>query len=161
MLKTSILEDFQAYAESLIDTHKIPAISLAVWHNGQLHQAAAGILNLETGVEATTDSIFQIGSISKVMTSSLVMQLVDEGKVDLDKPVKQYIRDFAIADEEATESITVRQLLNHTNGMDGDFFPMIITKQATRLLVLSIAVIYSHLYTLSVNSIPIQIQPLQ
>lgn len=123
MIKTSILADFQAYTESLINTHKIPAISLAVWHNGQLHEAAAGILNLETGVEATTDSIFQIGSISKVMTSSLVMQLVDEGKVDLDKPVKHYIRDFAIADEEATESITVRQLLNHTSGMDGDFFP--------------------------------------
>ena len=121
--KSHILNDLQAYTESLIDTHKIPAISLAVWHNNQLHQAAAGILNLETGVEATTDSIFQIGSISKSMTSSLVMQLVDEGRVDLDKPVKHYIRDFAIADLDATESITVRQLLNHTSGISGDFFP--------------------------------------
>ena len=123
MPKPSILSGFQGYAESLINTHKIPAISLAVWHNNQLYQAAAGTLNLETGVKATTDSIFQIGSISKVMTTSMVMQLVDEGKVELDKPVKHYIRDFAIADQEATKSITVRQLLNHTSGMDGDFFP--------------------------------------
>ena len=123
MLKTSILADFEGYAQSLVDTHKIPAISLAIWHNNKLYQAAAGILNLETGVEATTDSIFQIGSIAKPMTSSLVMQLVDEGKVDLDKPVKRYVRDFAIADLEATESITVRQLLNHTSGISGDFFP--------------------------------------
>ena len=123
MHNISILSDFQRYAESLIDTHKIPAISLAVWHNKKLYQAAAGVLNLQTGVEATTDSIFQVGSISKVMTSSLVMQLVDEGKVVLDNPVKHYIRDFAIADRYATESITVRQLLNHTSGMDGDFFP--------------------------------------
>ena len=123
MNSTSILSGFQEYAESLINTHNIPAISLAVWHKKQLYQAAAGVLNLETGVEATTDSIFQIGSISKVMTSSLVMQLVDEGKVTLDNPVKHYIRDFAIADHKATESITVRQLLNHTSGMDGDFFP--------------------------------------
>ena len=123
MQNTSILSDFQWYAESLIKTHDLPAISLAVWHNKQLHQAAAGVLNLETGVKATTDSIFQIGSISKVMTACLVMQLVDEGKVELDKPVKHYIRDFAIADHEATKSITVRQLLNHTSGMSGDFFP--------------------------------------
>ncbi len=123
MLKPSILAGFQAYAENLIETHHLPAISLAVWHNKQLYQAAAGILNLETGVKATCDSIFQIGSITKVMTASLVMQLVDEGKVDLDKPVKQYIRDFTIADKEATKSITVRQLLNHTSGMSGDIFP--------------------------------------
>lgn len=118
-----ILSNFQTYAENLIETHKIPAISLAVWHNNQLHQAAAGILNVETGVKATTDSIFQIGSIAKVMTASLVMQLVDEGRVELDKPIKHYIRDFAIADPEATELITVRQLLNHTSGMASDFFP--------------------------------------
>ena len=123
MNSTSILSDFQGYAEGLIDKHNIPAISLAVWNNKQLHQAAAGVLNLETGVDATTDSIFQIGSISKVMTSSVVMQLVDESKVVLDNPVKHYIRDFAVADEEATELITVRQLLNHTSGLDGDFFP--------------------------------------
>ena len=94
-----------------------------MWHNGQLHQAAAGISKSRNRGKSHHDSIFQIGSISKVMTSSLVMQLVDEGKVDLDKPVKQYIRDFAIADKRPPKSITVRQLLNHTSGMDGDFFP--------------------------------------
>lgn len=121
--RSSILEDFQAYTERLIDTHNVPAISLALCYNQKLHKAAAGILNVETGIEATTDSIFQIGSITKVMTASLIMQLVDEGKVKLENPVKHYIRDFAIADSEARESITVRQLLNHTNGLAGDFFP--------------------------------------
>ena len=57
------------------------------------------------------------------MTTCLVMQLVDEGRVELDNPVKQYLRDFMIADAEASETITVRQLLNHTSGMAGDFFP--------------------------------------
>ena len=80
-------------------------------------------MNHETGVEAAADSVFQIGSITKVMTTCLVMQLVDEGKVDLDSPVKRYLRDFMIADAEASETTTVRQLLNHTSGMAGDFFP--------------------------------------
>jgi len=51
------------------------------------------------------------------------MQLVDEGKINLDTPVKNYLRDFQIACSEATQSITVRQLLCHTSGMAGDFFP--------------------------------------
>lgn len=117
------LKDLQSFAESQIETHNIPAISIAVWQHGELHQAAAGTLNLNTGVEATTDSIFQIGSITKVMTTCLVMQLVDEGKVDLDKPIKHYLRDFEVADPEAATTITVRQLLNHSNGLAGDFMP--------------------------------------
>lgn len=117
------LFDLQAYVEGAIEVHRIPAASIAIWQDGELQQAAAGILNLNTGVEATTDAIFQIGSITKVMTTCLVMQLVDEGRVELDAPVKRYVRDFQIADAEATKTITVRQLLNHTNGMAGDFFP--------------------------------------
>ena len=120
---SDILSDFQNYAEELVDVHNIPAVSIAVWHKQQLHKAAAGVLNLNTKVSATTDSIFQIGSITKVMTASIVMQLVDEGRVALDTPVKHYLSDFAIADSHATESITVRQLLTHTNGIAGDFFP--------------------------------------
>lgn len=117
------LADLQAYAQAQLEKHNIPAISLAIWHKGQLHQAAAGILNQQTGVEATTDAIFQIGSITKVFTTCLIMQLVDQGKIDLDLPVKYYLSDFQIADELATQTITVRQLLNHTSGMAGDFFP--------------------------------------
>ena len=78
-------QDIQAYTQQLTQEHHIPAISLALWKDGQLHQAASGILNLDTGVEATTDSIFQIGSITKVFTTSLVMRLVEMGRVDLDK----------------------------------------------------------------------------
>ena len=117
------LDNLQAYAEQAIAKHNIPAMSVAIWKDGVLTQAAAGCLNLNTAVEATTDSIFQIGSITKVMTTCLVMQLVDEGKVNLDKPVVHYLRDFMIADAQASQSITVRQLLNHTNGIAGDYFP--------------------------------------
>lgn len=121
--KAHRLSDLQHYADDIVAEHNIPAISLAVWQGGQLRQGASGILNLETGVKATTDSIFQIGSITKVMTASLIMQLVDEEKLNLDKPIKHYLPDFGIADPKASEQITVRQLLNHTSGMAGDFFP--------------------------------------
>ena len=117
------LSNLNDYLTALITEHKVVGASLAVLHNDQRHQAAAGRLNITTGVNATCDSLFQIGSISKVFTATLVMQLVDEGNVNLDTPVKNYLPDFKIADHHATHTITVRQLLNHTSGMEGDFFP--------------------------------------
>ena len=66
--------------------------------------------------------MFQIGSITKLWTSSLVMQLVDEGTVDLDATVRTYLPEFRIADEAAASAITVRQLLTHTSGFEGDIF---------------------------------------
>ena len=122
-MSTTALNDLQSYVESLVKKYEVPAVSLAIWHNNQLHRAADCILNSETGVAATPDAIFQIGSITKVFTTSLIMQLVDEGRVELDRPVKHYLRDFQVADADASNSITVRQLLNHTSGLMGDFFP--------------------------------------
>lgn len=116
-------DELPEYLKERVIEYQLPAISLAMWCDEQLHLGVSGILNIETGVEATLDSVFQIGSITKVMTTCLVMQLVDEGRVELDNPVKQYLRDFMIADAEASDGITVRQLLNHTSGMAGDFFP--------------------------------------
>jgi CubicO group peptidase (beta-lactamase class C family) len=100
----------------------IPGATLAVAHGDEIIELAAGVLNLNTGVEATSDSLFQIGSITKTFTATMVMQLVDEGLVELDAPVRGYVPEFAVADQTATETVTVRQLLCHTSGFDGDVF---------------------------------------
>ena len=65
---------------------------------------AAGVLSVVTGYRSTPDAIFQIGSISKVWTATLIMQLVDEGKLDLDAPVRDVLPDFAVADEEVSQT---------------------------------------------------------
>lgn len=94
----------------------------AVLHAGKVYEAASGSINVSTQVEATADSIFMIGSITKVLNAALVMTLVDDGAVELDAPVRRYLPEFRVADAEATEAITVRHLLCHTSGMQGDFF---------------------------------------
>src|SRR4029079_7745439 len=81
-----------------------------------------GVLSTATGVEATTESVFQVGSITKLWTTSLVLQLVDEGKSELDAAIRTYLPEFRIADVEAADRITVRQLLTHTSGFEGDIF---------------------------------------
>ena len=106
----------------LIAKYDVPAAAVAVLADGQVVDDAAGVLSTATGVDATPDSVFQIGSITKLWTSTLVMQLVDEGAVDLDAPIRTYLPDFKILDERAAQQITTRQLLCHTAGFEGDIF---------------------------------------
>jgi CubicO group peptidase (beta-lactamase class C family) len=106
----------------LADKHGVPGASLAILDGDEIAEAAYGVLNIRTGVEATPDSLFQIGSITKVWTATLVMQLVDEGRLDLDEPVVTYLPGFKVADAEVTRTVTTRHLLAHTSGIDGDLF---------------------------------------
>src|SRR3954454_21887581 len=98
----------------LLEKYNVPGAAWGVLQGDQVVDGAAGLLHKGTGVEATADSVFQIGSITKLWTSTLVMQLADEGKVDLDAPVRSYLPDFRIADEDAAAQITPRMLLTHT-----------------------------------------------
>ncbi|MFF9507029.1 serine hydrolase domain-containing protein [Streptomyces sp. NPDC014724] len=111
---------FQARLDELIATHHVPGASLAVLVDGEIHELASGILHTGTGVGTTTDSVFQIGSVSKGYTAALVVMLADSGRLDLDAPVVDVLPDFAVADARATATITPRQLLNHTSGIEGD-----------------------------------------
>ncbi|GGH45192.1 serine hydrolase domain-containing protein [Microbacterium album] len=106
----------------LIEAHGVPGAAAGVLVGGEIVDVAAGVLNLSTRVEADTDSLFQIGSITKVWTATLVTQLVDEGLLDLDAPVREYLPDFRVADESAAAAITTRQLLSHRAGFEGDLF---------------------------------------
>jgi CubicO group peptidase (beta-lactamase class C family) len=108
---------------ALIQEHKVPGASAAVFRDGQWEIAAAGVTNVTTGVDVTPETVMHIGSINKVLNATLVMQLVDEGLVDLASPLKRYLPDFRVGDRAATERITVEMLLSHTCGIDGDFFP--------------------------------------
>jgi CubicO group peptidase (beta-lactamase class C family) len=102
--------------------HGVPGAALGVLADGEMADAATGLLSLATGVEATPDSVFQIGSTTKLWTASLVMQLVDDGLLDLDVPIRRYLPEFRLSDEAAAAFITTRQLLSHTAGFEGDIF---------------------------------------
>ena len=112
----------QQRLDELVAKHGVPGASLAVLEKDETRSVASGLLNLDTGVESTTESLFQIGSITKVWTTTVVMQLVDEGKVELDAPLRRYVPEFRVADELASETVTIRHLLTHTSGIDGDNF---------------------------------------
>ena len=102
--------------------YDVPAVAVAFTAGGQTVDVATGTLSTSTGVDATPDSVFQIGSITKLWTASLVMQLVEEDRLDLDAPVRRYLPQFRLAEESAAQAITTRQLLSHTAGFEGDIF---------------------------------------
>ena len=112
----------EAILPSLAAHGRVPGASVAVLAEGRITTAATGVLNTRTGVAATTDSLFQIGSITKVWTATRIMQLVDDRRLELDETVRSLLPDFALAEESAATAITVRHLLSHVAGFEGDLF---------------------------------------
>ncbi|HET7745483.1 MAG TPA: serine hydrolase [Gaiellaceae bacterium] len=111
----------------LAEKHRVPGAALGILRHrpdgeDEVVEAAYGLLNKETGVDVTTDTVFQIGSMTKVWTATILMQLVDEGKLDLDAPIVAVLPEFRVADPEVTKTVTMRHLLAHTSGIDGDIF---------------------------------------
>ncbi|GLU50268.1 serine hydrolase domain-containing protein [Nocardiopsis ansamitocini] len=100
----------------------VPGCSVAVLAGGAVAAGATGVLNLRTGAPVSTGSLFQIGSVTKLWTTALVMQLVEAGRVDLDAPVRTYLPGFRVVDAQAGASTTPRHLLSHTSGIHGDAF---------------------------------------
>lgn len=113
---------WRARLTELIATYRVPGASLGILRDGAITDVSAGVLSKATGVTATPDSVWQIGSISKVWTATMVMQLVDQGKIGLDQPVAEILPDFRVADADVSAKVTVRHLLTHTSGIDGDVF---------------------------------------
>jgi CubicO group peptidase (beta-lactamase class C family) len=118
---------WQARLDTIAQETGVPGAALAILRlneggEDELVQAATGVLNANTGRNVTVDSLFQIGSISKVWTATVIMQLVEEGKIGLDQPVKEIIPGFKLSTPELTDGVTIRNLLNHTSGLDGDVF---------------------------------------
>ncbi|BCJ36334.1 hypothetical protein Athai_38370 [Actinocatenispora thailandica] len=106
----------------LSSTAGVPGAVLGVLVDGTVHEVATGVLHVGTGAPVSTGSLFQLGSLSKVYTATIVQRLVDAGRVTLDTPVRAILPEFRLSDAAATDAVTLRHLLTHTSGIDGDYF---------------------------------------
>ena len=117
--------DLQTALESAMKEHNVIGASAVIFVDGRLQTASAGIANLSTGYKIESDTLMHIGSTAKLFTATLVMQLVDEGLVELDAPVTEYLSNSTITFPVEFEQVTVRMLINHSNGINGDMFPQL------------------------------------
>ncbi|MFE3195106.1 serine hydrolase domain-containing protein [Nocardia sp. NPDC059240] len=114
-MNDTALADFVAATAAEFD---MPGMAVGIWVGGREIIANVGVTSTENPVPVTEHTVFAIGSTSKTFTTTALMRLVAEGKVDLDAPVRTYVPELKLSDEHHAATITVQQLLNHTAGFD-------------------------------------------
>ena len=122
MGSTPSAAELEKRLHELIDEHGVPGAQLTVIDGDEFIEVAAGVLNLTTSQPATPTSLFLPGSIGKLYTATVVMMLVDDGTIDVDAPVSKYLPELKTADTDALAKITIRHLLTHASGLEGDHF---------------------------------------
>jgi Beta-lactamase class C and other penicillin binding proteins len=116
---TDVQKQAQTKADLLTSAYGETSIQYALIDNGKIIVSGqSGLASKETNTTPTKDTIYGIGSVSKVYTTAAVMQLVEQGKVNLDTSVVKYLPEFKMADARYKD-ITVRMLLNHSSGIMG------------------------------------------
>src|SRR5215204_4567862 len=106
-----------SYVGERLDELRMPGAALGIVEDGEIvHIQTFGDAD-DDGTAVAANTPFKIGSLSKSFTALAVIQLVEEGKIQLDAPVQQYLPEFRVADLEASKRITVRHLLNQVSGI--------------------------------------------
>ncbi len=109
-----IERDIVSFLASEMQERQIPGMQVAVIHHGKVVLSRNfGVASLQYQVPVTEASLFSINSATKSFTGVAVMQLVQQGKVNLDAPIGQYLAGLPLA----WQAVTVTQLLNHTSGL--------------------------------------------
>lgn len=106
--------------DELVREHRVTGAQLAFYHDGVLTECVAGIESVHTGRPVTSGTAFPLGSVTKFLTASLVMQFVSDGDIDLDEPLAALLPELRKAGDTRLATATVRQLLSHTAGLPDD-----------------------------------------
>ncbi|MFH0786548.1 MAG: serine hydrolase [Pseudomonadota bacterium] len=111
-------KDFREFVNREMKFWKVPGAAILVIQDGKIvFSEGFGYKDLEKGVPVTPKTLFGIGSCSKAFTALSIGMLVDEKKIDFDKPVREYYPAFKLYDSYATEHVTVRDVLSHRTGI--------------------------------------------
>ena len=114
----SRFSDFDQYIEKSMESWHCPGAAVAVI-KGQniIHKSAYGFRDVEKKIPMTEDSRFAMASVTKSITAMSLALLVDDGKLEWDKPVREYVPELVFDDDYVTKNITVRDMLSHRTGL--------------------------------------------
>lgn len=112
------LQKIRVFADSVRKVWKVPGLALAIVMNGEVIMSEGfGYRNVKEQLPVTANTLFAIGSSSKAFTAMCVGILSDEGKVDWDKPLRNYLPTFKLQDDFASARMTPRDLVTHRSGL--------------------------------------------
>ncbi len=106
--------EYDNFITDYVKNHKFNGTVLIQNNSKIVYHKAFGLTNFQLRVSNRTETNYKIASITKLFTSTLIMQLYEQGKIDLNKPIKTYLPDYK---GEGADKVLIRQLLNHTSGM--------------------------------------------
>ena len=109
-----------SYVAAAMQSRRVPGLALAIVEGDRVVSTHGFGYADATGRPVTPATQFRIGSNTKGFTALAVMQLVEQGKVALEAPIRQYLPGFRLADDKAAGQITVAHLLYHTSGIPGE-----------------------------------------
>lgn len=112
----------RAQVRATMERLAIPGVAFGVIVDGTTMADGIGVTNVDHPLPVHAETLFQIGSITKTVTGTAVMALVEQGRLELDAPVRRYLPDLRLQDEETAAALTLRHLMTHTGGFVGDFF---------------------------------------
>src|SRR6185312_15802678 len=111
-------DDFAPIVRRLMARDQVPGVAVGVVERGHLVVARGfGHRDVDTQLPVTPDTLFPLGSCSKAFTATAIALLADEGRIDLDAPVRRYLPDFWLQDPVASATVTTRDLLTHQSGL--------------------------------------------
>ncbi|GAA2028075.1 serine hydrolase domain-containing protein [Catenulispora yoronensis] len=117
-MATELASALRSFVSEAAKAYEVPGISVGILHQGSETYAPHGVTNVDHPVPVDEGTLFHIASATKSFTATAVLNLVAAGRVDLDAPVRRYVPELVLADDEHADRITVRNLLNHTAGLD-------------------------------------------
>ena len=127
------LEGIEDVINQALKDHNLPGAGVAVVHKGQVVYAKGfGYRDLEARKPMTPNTLFAIGSTTKAMTTTVLGMLVDEGKLEWDKPLRNYLPAFRLSDPIISERITLRDLVTHRTGLPGHNLAWLNNNECTR-----------------------------
>lgn len=111
------LEEFVAEAAARL---QVPGAGVGLLDGDEEHHVFHGVTSNENPLEVDENTLFQSGSTGKTFTGTAVMRLVEDHKIELNAPVRTYVPELKLKDEDAAAKVTILHLLNHTAGWQGD-----------------------------------------
>ena len=105
------------FVEATAAKFNIPGVATGVRVGGKETYACLGVTSIDNPLPVDQDTLFILASVSKTYTATTLMRLLAEGRVELDAPVRRYVPELRLSDEQAAAEMTVLNLLNHTSGL--------------------------------------------
>ncbi len=112
------IQQINDYIEAELARWQVPGLALAVIKDGEvIHKQGYGLRDREANLAVDADTVFAIGSCTKAFVTMGVQMLAEQGKLNWDTPIREYLPDFRLQDSVATQQMTARDLLCHRGGL--------------------------------------------